>query len=87
MSVPSNRSRPRPAISRVLVIVLAFIVAGVQARAGAWVEASGLVALGAGLIILHLAQTRPRVKPLAWLAFAVTAAAMVVVALRSWPRS
>jgi hypothetical protein len=87
MSVPSNRSRPRPAISRVLVIVLAFIVAGVQARAGAWVEASGLVALGAGLIIQHLAQTRPRVKPLAWLAFAVTAAAMVVVALRSWPRS
>jgi hypothetical protein len=84
MSVPSNRSRPRPAISRVLVIVLAFIVAGVQARAGAWVEASGLVALGAGLIILHLAQTRPRVKPLAWLAFAVTAAAMVVVALRTY---
>jgi hypothetical protein len=48
------------------------------------VEASGLVALGAGLIILHLAQTRPRVKPLAWLAFAVTAAAMVVVALRTY---
>lgn len=84
MSVPSLRPRPRPAISRLLVIVLAFIVAGLQARAGAWVEASGLAALGAGLIVLQLAQTRPRVKPFAWLAFAVTAAAMAVVALRSY---
>jgi hypothetical protein len=83
MSVPSLRPRPRPAISRLLVIVLAFIVAGVQARAGAWVEAVGLVALGAGLIILQLAGTRPRVKLFAWLAFAVTAASMVVVALRT----
>jgi hypothetical protein len=87
MNEPSPRPRSRPAISRVLVIVLAFIVAGVQARAGAWVEAAGLAALGAGLIVLHLAETRPRVKPLAWLAFAVTVAAMVVVALRSLPSS
>jgi hypothetical protein len=87
MSGPSSRPQPRPALSRILVIVLAFIVAGVQARAGAWVEAVGLVGLGGGLIVLHLAQTRPRVKPLAWLAFAVTVAAMVVVALRSLPRS
>jgi hypothetical protein len=87
MSGTSPRPRPRPAISRVLVIVLAFIVASVQARAGAWVEAAGLAALGGGLIVLHLAQTRPRVKPLAWVAFGVTAAAMVVVALRSLPPS
>jgi hypothetical protein len=87
MNGPSSQSRPRPAISRVLVIMLAFIVAGVQARAGAWVEAGGLVGLGTGLVILHVAATRPRLKPLAWLAFAVTVAAMVIVALRSLPAS
>jgi hypothetical protein len=87
MSGPSSRPQPRPAISRILVIVLAFIVAGVQARAGAWVEAAGLVGLGLGLVVLQLAVTRPRLKPLAWLAFAVTIAAMVVVAMRGLPAS
>jgi len=36
-------------ISRVLVIVLAFIVAAVQASRGAWIESAGLVAYAANL--------------------------------------
>jgi hypothetical protein len=69
-------------ISRVLVIVLAFIVAAVQASRGAWIESAGLVGLGAGLLILRLWGAQPRRRWLAWAAFSVTAAAMIVVALR-----
>ena len=49
---------------------------------GAWLEAGGLAALAAGLIVLQFARTRPALKPLAWVAFAVTAGAMVAVWLR-----
>jgi hypothetical protein len=69
-------------ISRILVIVLAVGAAAYRLSQGAWVEASGLSALAAGLIALQLAPRRPFLKPLAWLAFGVTAAAMVVVFLR-----
>jgi hypothetical protein len=69
-------------ISRVLVIVLAFIVAAVQATRGAWIESAGLVGLGTGLLILRVWGAHPRRRWLAWAAFAVTAVAMVVVALR-----
>lgn len=69
-------------ISRVFVIVLAFIVATVQASRGAWIESAGLVGLGAGLLILRLGGAQPRRRWLAWGAFSVTAIAMVVVALR-----
>jgi hypothetical protein len=67
-------------ISRLFVIVLAFIVAVVQASRGAWIESAGLVGLGSGLLILRYRGARGRW--LAWAAFAVTAAAMVVVAIR-----
>jgi hypothetical protein len=69
-------------ISRYLVIVLALGAAARQAMHHAWVQAAGLVALAAGLIILQLAQRRPAIKPLAWVAFAVTAGTMVVVWMR-----
>jgi hypothetical protein len=66
-------------ISRYFVIVLALGAAARQAMHHGWVQAAGLVALAAGLIILQLAHRRPAIRPLAWVAFAVTAATMVVV--------
>ena len=48
----------------------------------AWVEATGLGALAAGLIALQLSTGRPRLRPIAWLAFSVTIVAMVVVFVR-----
>jgi hypothetical protein len=69
-------------ISRVLVIVLAFIVAAIQASRGAWIESAGLVGLGAGLLILRIWGAQPGRRWLAWPAFSITALAMVVVAMR-----
>jgi hypothetical protein len=73
---------PTPLFSRYIVIVLALGVAALQASRGAWVEAAGLSGLGGGLVILLLSARKPHLKWLAWVAFAVTAAAMAVVALR-----
>jgi hypothetical protein len=72
-------------ISRYLVIVLALGAAARRATQQAWLETGGLVALAAGLIILQLAQRRPALKPLAWVAFAVTAATMIAVWMRMRP--
>jgi len=69
-------------ISRYLVIVLALGAAARQAFHHAWLQAAGLVALAAGLIILQLAHRRPAMRPLAWVAFAMTAATMAVVWMR-----
>jgi len=66
-------------ISRYLVIALAYGAAIVQITRGAWLEAVGLLGLGAGLTFLKLAETRPALKPGAWVGFAVTAVAIVVV--------
>jgi hypothetical protein len=71
-------------ISRYLVILLAFVAAGIRAAQGAWVETTGLAALGTGLVILKLASTRPALKPLAWLAFLVTALAIGTVLIRQY---
>ena len=69
-------------ISRYLVIALAFGAAAYRLSQGAWVEAAGLVALGAGLVILKLAATRPRIKPVAYASFLITAVAIGVVLAR-----
>lgn len=69
-------------ISRTFVIILAFGAAAYRASQGAWVEAAGLVSLGAGLILLGMAAGRPGLKPVAWLAFLLTAVSIGVVLLR-----
>jgi Na+/phosphate symporter len=69
-------------ISRTFVIVLAFGAAAYRASQAAWVEAAGLVSLGAGLILLGMAARRPGLKPFAWLAFLLTAVSIGVVLLR-----
>ena len=65
-----------------LVIGLAFIAAGIRASQGAWVEATGLAALGTGLVVLKLAAIRPAIKPLAYIAFLITAASIGLVLVR-----
>ena len=69
-------------ISRYFVIALAFGAAAYRASQGAWVEATGLVGLGGGLVGLKLSATRPALRPLAYLGFLVTAAAVGVVLFR-----
>ena len=69
-------------ISRYFVIGLAFAVAIYRMAQGAWVEAAGLVALGAGLVVLRLADRRPAMKPLAYACFLLTALAIGVVLIR-----
>jgi hypothetical protein len=69
-------------ISRYLVIVLAFAAAALQASRGAWMEAAGLLGLAGGLLLLRLAPAHPPLRRLAYLAFALTAIAMIVVFAR-----
>ena len=66
-------------ISRMLVLVLALVGAAAQMSRGAWIEAAGLCGLAAGLAVLRFL---PRLRWLALAGFAVTAAAMIVVASR-----
>lgn len=71
-------------ITRYFVIALAFAAAVYRASQGAWVEAIGLIGLGAGLVVLKLATTRPALRPLAYAAFLVTAATIAVVLIRQY---
>lgn len=66
-------------ISRTLVIVLAFGAAAYRAAGGAWIEATGLAALGLGLLILRV---WPKYRAVAWAAFVATAASILLVLLR-----
>ena len=69
-------------ITRALVIVLAFGGALLRASQGAWVEATGLAGLGAGLVAWKFSGARPALKPLAYLGFVLFAVAIVIAALR-----
>jgi hypothetical protein len=69
-------------VSRYLIIALALGAAAMRIAQHAWIESTGLAALAAGLVILQMAARRPALKPLAWAAFTVTAATMVVVWVR-----
>jgi hypothetical protein len=69
-------------ISRTLVIALALGAAIYRATQAAWIEAIGLAALGVGLILLTVSARRPALRRMAWLAFLLTAASVIVVLLR-----
>jgi hypothetical protein len=71
-------------ISRYFVIVLAIAAGAYRASQGAWVEATGLMGLGAGLVALKLSATRPALRPVGYLAFVVTALAIGVVLVRRY---
>ena len=75
-------------ISRYFVIALAIGVGVMQALNHAWIEATGLIALGIGLTLLRLAQTRanPGLKKVAWVLFAFTIVAMGFVFRRDFLR-
>lgn len=66
-------------IIRTFVIILAFGAMLMQLTQGAWIEAAGLAGLGTGLLILRM---WPSQRWLSWLAFSVTAVAMIVRIVR-----
>ena len=69
-------------VSRYLLIVLAFGVGLYRAVQGAWLASGGLFALGAGLVILKLAEGTPRLRPLAYVCFSATAVSIVVILIQ-----
>ena len=69
-------------ISRPLVIGLAFIAAFMRGAQGAYTETVGLAALGTGLLILKIAETRPALRQFAYLCFLFTGASIVMVLFR-----
>jgi len=71
-------------ISRYIVIVLAFVAASMRASQGAWVEAAGLASLGAGLVALKVAESRPAFKRTAYLAFILAAVSIAIVLIRRY---
>jgi hypothetical protein len=71
-------------ISRPLVIILAFVAASMRAAQGAWQETIGLAALGSGLVILKLAETRPALRQYAYLCFLLTGASVVLLLFRQY---
>ena len=81
---PASAADSLAVISRALVILLAFIAAAYRASQGAWVESTGLAALGAGLVLLRAAGTRPALKRYAWLCFSVTAIAVIASFARQY---
>jgi len=71
-------------VSRFTVIALAFIAAVMRASQGAWIEATGLAGLGAGLVCLKFAKDRPALKPVAIALFVVTGLSIAVVLIRQY---
>jgi hypothetical protein len=69
-------------ISRYIVIALAVVAAGVRAAQGAFVEATGLGALAAGLILLRLAPRQSGLKRVAYLLFFIFAVTIGMVLAR-----
>ena len=51
---------------------------------GAWTEAIGLAALGTGLLILKIAETRPALRQYAYLCFLFTAVSVVTALFRTY---
>lgn len=72
-------------ISRALVIILAFVAAGMRLQQAAWIEAAGLAALGGGLLILRVTARGSPWRRAAIPLFVVTALSMIAsfVRLRS----
>ena len=68
--------------TRWLVIILSFAAALYRVSHGAFVEAAGLAALGAGLLLLKANRPERRTSIPAWLCFAITIASMAIVLVR-----
>ena len=71
-------------ISRYIVIALAFGVAVFQASRGNWIESTGLLALGAGLVALRFAPKQRPYGLAAYVCFAITALAVAAVLVRKY---
>lgn len=64
------------------VIVLALGLAAYRFATGAQLEAIGLLGIGTGLIFLKVGETRPQLRPYAYVSFLVTAIVMGTVLYR-----
>lgn len=71
-------------VTRIIVILLAFIAAIYRASQGALVEAAGLAALGGGLLLLRVARRRVSFRNAAVACFLVTAGSIIVVIIRDY---
>lgn len=60
--------------SRYILMVLVFAVGAFRLTQGAFLAAGGLFAMGAGLVILKVAERKPALRPYAYACFAGTAA-------------
>ena len=69
-------------ISRYLLIALALGVGVYRATQGAWLASGGLMTMAAGLVILKLAERAPRLRSIAYVCFAATAADIVVILIQ-----
>lgn len=70
-------------ISRTLIIILALGAAVYRATTGALLEASGLLAMAAGLVCLQMAAKRPALKSAAIVCFTITAGVIGYVLYRN----
>jgi hypothetical protein len=68
--------------SRYVLIALTLAVMVYRLSQREWVAAAGLAGLAGGLIVLQMALSRPRIKPVAWILFGVTAVAMIITGMR-----
>ena len=71
-------------MSRYFVIALALIAAAYRGAAGQWIESTGLMGLGAGLLLLKIARTRPALRLVAYLCFLLTAFALGAMFYRTY---
>ena len=69
-------------LSRYILIALAFGVAIYRATEGAYLASAGLVALGGGLVVLKLAERKPRLRLLAYICFGATAVSIAIILIQ-----
>lgn len=69
-------------ITRYLLIVVVFAVGTYRATQGAWLAAAGLFAMGLGLVVLKVAETKPAVRPIAYVCFLATAATIAAMLIQ-----
>lgn len=69
-------------ISRYVLTAVVFAVGVYRLTQGAWLASAGLFAMGAGLVVLKIAEKKPAVRPYAYACFLGTAAAIVTILLQ-----
>jgi hypothetical protein len=69
-------------ISRYVLTALVFGIGLMRVVQGAWMAAAGLFAMGAGLVLLKMAERKPALRPYAYVCFLGTAAAIITILMQ-----